>query len=118
VAAGDVDSQAIAELRAIAADAREAVDKMTSGGNEAPEGSYRSLQLRAAALNAEYRWASHEEFETLLPTLEARAEMDALNERHDAGRSDPDRQAAVHDLLVRLWAWAKGVLVAYEPGLE
>jgi hypothetical protein len=67
-----VDARAIAELRAIAAEAREGVDDVVAGNDLAGEDRYRTLQCRAAALNAEYEWASPEEFETLFPTPAAR----------------------------------------------
>jgi hypothetical protein len=67
-----VDSRAIVEVRAIAAEAREGVDEIVAGNDVAGEDRYRSLQCRAAALNAEYQWASPEEFETLFPTPDAR----------------------------------------------
>ena len=114
-----MDPRAIAELRAIAADAREAVDQVAAGQDVDGDDRYRSLQSRAAALNAEYQWASSEEFETLLPTLDARREMDALNERHEVGESSEQAwPSSVQDLLVGLWAWARGVLVPYEERLD
>ena len=70
-------------------------------------------------MNAEYKWAMSEEFETLLPTLDARREMDALDQRYGAGQAvASDGPSSIHDLLVGLWAWAKGVLVPYEHGLD
>jgi hypothetical protein len=114
-----VDARAIAELRAIAAEAREGVDEVVAGNDVAGEDRYRTLQCRAAALNAEYEWASPEEFETLFPTPAARREIDALNERYGVGRSGEDEgESAIQGLLVGLWAWARGVLVPYEQGLE
>jgi hypothetical protein len=114
-----VDARAISELRAIAAEAREGVDKVVAGNDLAGEDRYRTLQCRAAALNAEYEWASPEEFETLFPTPAARREIDALNERYGVGRSGEDEgDSSIQDLLVGLWAWARGVLVPYEHGIE
>ena len=114
-----MDPHAIAELRAIAVEARETVDQLAAGEDIGAEERYRSLQSRAAILNAEYHWASSEEFETLLPTLDARREMDALNEQYGVGEStEQDKPSSIDDLLVGLWAWASGVLVPYEQGLE
>ena len=114
-----MDARAIAELRAIAAEAREGVDDVVAGNDVAGEDRYRTLQRRAAALNTEYEWASPEEFETLFPTPAARREIDALNERYGVGRSgEAGGEPSVQGLLVGLWAWARGVLVPYEQGLE
>jgi hypothetical protein len=111
-----LEKDVIAELRAIAVNARAAVDQMLAGQRSEAEETYRRLQRQAAALNAEHQWASREEFEALLPTLEARREMDALNEQVGVIRSSGrDRSASVQDLLVALWAWAKGVLHLYDP---
>jgi hypothetical protein len=114
-----VDTRAIVELRAIAAEAHEGVDEMVAGNDVAGEDRYRSLQCRAAALNAEYQWASPEEFETMFPTPAARREIDALNERYGVDPSgDHESESSIHGLLVGLWAWATGVLVPYEQGLD
>jgi hypothetical protein len=114
-----VDTRAIAELRAIAAEARDAAHEIVAGNDAAGEDRYRTLQSRAAALNAEYEWASPEEFETLFPTPAARREIDALNERYGVGRSGGDEgESSIQRLLVGLCAWATGVLVPYEQGLE
>ena len=98
---------------------REGVDEIVAGNDVAGEDRYRSLQCRAAALNAEYQWASPEEFEALFPTPAARREIDALNERYGVGLSDEhESESLIHGLLVGLWAWATGVLVPYEHGLD
>ena len=68
-------------------------------------------------MNAEYQWATPEEFETLFPTPAARREIDALN-RYGVGPSgEHESESSIHGLLVGLWAWATGVLVPYEQGL-
>ena len=114
-----MDPNAIAELRAIAAEARETVDQLAAGEDVAAGERYRILQSRAAILNAECQWASSEEFETLLPTLDARREIDALNERYGVGQStEQGKPSSIDDLLVGLWAWASGVLVPYEQGFD
>jgi hypothetical protein len=114
-----VDTRAIVELRAITAEAREGVNEMAAGNSVAGEERYRSLQCRAAALNAEYQWASPEEFETLFPTPAARREIDALNEQYGVEPSgEHGSESSIHGLLVVLWGWARGVLVPYEQGLD
>ena len=112
-----MDPRAIAELRAIAAEARETLDRLASGEDIGAEERYRRLQSRVATLNAEYQWASSEELETLLPTLAARREMDALNEQYGPGRSTQGKPSSIDDLLIGIWAWATGVLVPYEQDL-
>jgi hypothetical protein len=109
-----VDSDAIAQLRALAAEARETVDQLAAGDDVAAEERYRGLQSRAAILNAEYQWASPEEFETLFPTADARREMAALNQQY----GEQYRPSPIDELLIGLWAWARGVLVPYEQGLD
>jgi len=107
------------ELRAIAAQARAVIDDLAAGATVGPEECYRTLQSRAASLNARFQWASSEEFETLLPTLDARSEMQALNEQYGVGRStEQGNSSPIEDLLTGLWGWATGVLVAYEQGLD
>ena len=114
-----MDTRAIVELRAIAAEAREGADAMAAGQDASGADRYRSLQQRAAALNAEHQWASPEEFETMFPTLDALREMAALIQRYGVGPSGQHQsESSIHGLLVGLWAWARGVLVPYEQGLD
>ena len=108
-------AEAIGELRAINAEARQVGDQLQAGGAADADEAYRRLQSRAAALNGRYQWAPAEEFAVMVPTLEVRDEIETLNARYDAARSGEQASTrSTEDLLVNLWGWIEGVLLAYD----
>ena len=102
----DVDPRATAVLQEIAVAARDAVGRFDQMHQADAEATYRRLRVAAAELNSEHSWMPREEFDTMLPTLETRMEMDEMNAQVASTTLAP---SPIQDLLRALWAWARGV---------
>jgi hypothetical protein len=114
-----MDSHSVAELEALAREARAAADRFPYAGMAEIELSYERLRSRAMSLNQTHRWADGEEFDTLFPTLGAQRAIEALDDRYGAQMSQSKEPgASVARLLRNLAAWALGLLAAKGLGGE
>jgi hypothetical protein len=80
---------------------------------------YAALREQARRLNDRHVWATWDEFDTQVPTVDGLVEIESLDRalEESMGRDPVDpRRAATHltDALLQLAGWATGVRLAHE----
>jgi hypothetical protein len=110
-----MEPETLFALEGVATAAQAAAADSTPARLSQTETAYERLRAEASALNARHRWATDDEFETLVPTIASRKEVRALNEQlSPPGSATPAPQPAelVRLLLLDLAGWATGIRLA------
>lgn len=92
-----MDERTLTELRSVAVGARDAVAELRLGRVQEAEAAYVRLRQRAARLNAEFAWAPADEFSAMVPTIQARRQIDALDT--EAGDGEREWTASLEEVL-------------------
>jgi hypothetical protein len=104
-------------MKHLASDSAKAVDRLKS--NDELFAAYANLRREMQILNGRYQWATSDEFETQLPSVEGLLQIEALeqalkNDKNRGKRPETVERARVTEALTELGAWAAGVSLAYE----
>jgi hypothetical protein len=109
-----VADEVIIALRRVADACQDAADEAADLADR-----YAALREQARRLNDRHGWATRDEFDAQVPTVDALVEIESLDRalEQGLGRDSVDpRRAATHltDALLQLAGWATGVRLAHE----